>query len=42
LHTGTVQAGVWAIEFPLGIVVRQVTVMAGDALFNEVAQVISW
>ncbi|MBN2393571.1 MAG: DUF362 domain-containing protein [Anaerolineae bacterium] len=42
LSAGTPQAGTWIVDFPLGAAVRQVTVLACDALFNEMAREISW
>jgi hypothetical protein len=42
LRGGDATEGRWHTPFPLGAAVRQATVLAGDGLFNEMAQEIAW
>jgi uncharacterized protein (DUF362 family) len=42
LNQGSSQEGRWCTPFPLGHVVRQVELSAGDELFNEATQSASW
>jgi uncharacterized protein (DUF362 family) len=42
IKEGNSQDGRWYTPFPLGAIVRQATLLAGDELFNETAQEIAW
>jgi uncharacterized protein (DUF362 family) len=42
LSGGTSLEGWWHTPFPLGATVRQVTLLTGDELFNEMSQEITW
>ena len=42
LVDGSPGEGEWAVSFPLGAEVQQIDLAAGDAVFNEQSQIITW